>query len=224
MFRWCADHLRPPDKGAAPRESRRAARSSRSLTSTFVMSCKSASPRRCGRHRGALCRSVARATLSSSTAATVWKPAASQPRSIPPAPVNKEIARTTEDNARAARGRSGARDRPPRLARAHYAVGALARRCRQLAKIEPYWNLERPRIRENPVATGIFSQSGRPDLNRGPHRPELRARSTGAARSPCKVIDSALGADAARFADFAVDFSGLGREIGLLPKLSGVRQ
>jgi hypothetical protein len=40
------------------------------------------------------------------------------------------------------------------------------------------------RARKNPAFAGLLS--GRSDLNRGPHRPELWAKSGGAVRSPCK--------------------------------------
>jgi hypothetical protein len=42
------------------------------------------------------------------------------------------------------------------------------------------------RARKNPAFAGLLS--GRPDLNRGPHRPELWAKSAGVVRSACKSV------------------------------------
>jgi hypothetical protein len=62
-----------------------------------------------------------------------------------------------------------------------------------------------------------INQSGRPDLNRGPHRPELWAKSGGVVRSACKSMGSGLGSPPLRSSAFAVDSRGFGREIDSLP-------
>jgi hypothetical protein len=60
-------------------------------------------------------------------------------------------------------------------------------------------------------------QSGRPDLNRGPHRPELWAKFPVAVRSTCKSMGSSLGSPPLRSSDIAADSRGFGREIDSLP-------
>ena len=61
------------------------------------------------------------------------------------------------------------------------------------------------------------NESGRPDLNRGPHRPELWARSAGAVRSTCKSMGSGLGSPPPRSSDIAVDSRGFARGMDSLP-------
>jgi hypothetical protein len=60
-------------------------------------------------------------------------------------------------------------------------------------------------------------QSGRPDLNRGPHRPELWAKSGSQTEKPCKSRRLGSAPPPLRSSDFAVDSRGLGSEIELLP-------
>jgi hypothetical protein len=70
---------------------------------------------------------------------------------------------------------------------------------------------------KNPVFAGFF-ESGRPDLNRGPHRPELWAKLAPQKRKSCKSRYYGSCPPPIRSSDFAVDSLGLGREIELLPK------
>ena len=63
-------------------------------------------------------------------------------------------------------------------------------------------------------------KSGRPDLNRGPHRPELWAESDGVHRSTCKSMSSSAATAAVNPADIPVDSPGFGREIDSLAKPS----
>jgi hypothetical protein len=64
---------------------------------------------------------------------------------------------------------------------------------------------------------GSLRQSGRPDLNRGPHRPELWAKFWVVVRDTWKSADLVVAAPPRGFADLAVDPRGLGSEIELLP-------
>jgi hypothetical protein len=59
--------------------------------------------------------------------------------------------------------------------------------------------------------------SGRPDLNRGPHRPELWAKSAAAVESTWKSMGSGLGSPPLRTSDIAADSRGFGRETDSLP-------
>ena len=75
---------------------------------------------------------------------------------------------------------------------------------------------EASRPTKNPAFAGFF-ESGRPDLNRGPHRPELWAKSRGVVRSTCKSMGSHIASAPARSSVIAVDSPGFGREIDSLP-------
>jgi hypothetical protein len=74
----------------------------------------------------------------------------------------------------------------------------------------------RPWAKKNPPFAGL-SQSGRPDLNRGPHRPELWAKFWVVARNAWKSHGLVVPAPPLGFADLAVDSRGLGSEVELLP-------
>jgi hypothetical protein len=69
--------------------------------------------------------------------------------------------------------------------------------------------------KENPAFAGLLS--GRPDLNRGPHRPELWAKFSVVVRNTWKSHGLVVAASPLGFADLAVDSRGLGSEIELLP-------
>ena len=75
------------------------------------------------------------------------------------------------------------------------------------------------RPNKTPHFAGLLS--GRPDLNRGPHRPELWAKSRGVVRSTCKSTGSHIASAPARPTDIAVDYRGFGREMDPLPKPCG---
>jgi hypothetical protein len=78
-------------------------------------------------------------------------------------------------------------------------------------------NREGPtRPTRNPAFAGFF-ESGRPDLNRGPHRPELWAKSGGALRSTCKSMGSGSSSPPLGTSDLAVDSRGFGRGMDSLP-------
>jgi hypothetical protein len=64
-------------------------------------------------------------------------------------------------------------------------------------------------------------QSGRPDLNRGPHRPELWAKSRGVVGSICKSMGSGVGSPPLRTSDIAADSRGFGRGMDSLPNDPG---
>ena len=70
-------------------------------------------------------------------------------------------------------------------------------------------------------ARGCVHTSGRPDLNRGPHRPELWAKSTPQTEKPCRSDCCSSSSPPFRSSDFAVDSRGLGSEIELLPNRLG---
>lgn len=59
-------------------------------------------------------------------------------------------------------------------------------------------------------------KSGRPDLSRGPHRPESWAKSRAAKGNTCKALTSGVDSPPLGSTDLAVDPRGLGREIEFL--------
>ena len=69
----------------------------------------------------------------------------------------------------------GASQYPRRTALCRPRAGVARLGRGRLAGIERDWNLERRQRRENPRRSRGSRPSGRPDLNRGPHRPELRS-------------------------------------------------
>src|ERR1019366_10104800 len=82
---------------------------------------------------------------------------------------------------------------------------------------KPHLEAEAPNNGERPASRGAFDRSGRPDLNRGPHRPEIWAKFWVAVRNTWKSDGLVVAPPPLGFADLAVDSRGLGSEIELLP-------
>ena len=110
---------------------------------------------------------------------------------------------------------------PHWLATRQFAGTSSVKKSKGSRRPDPIPTIHEDRVSTEPSALKSLQlarfQSGRPDLNRGPHRPEFWAKSGRVVRSTCKSMGSGLGSPPLKSADIAVDSRGFGREIDSLP-------